>query len=872
MLNLDKIPTKIITSIEQINTFLPKRLLSLTCVLIFLGLALSVIHAQMKAYPLDQIVDNFYAIPLSSICLSLLATIISYIGIAFYDGLAMRYTNKSLPWHKTAFASCCAHAISTTLGAAAFTANAVRYRLYSSWDLNLKDVAMIGSVTLLASVFGAFTLMAVGFIVSAQTFEALFSIPPALSRGLGVLMIAGFSIAILWLARSPDEILVKNIAVTKPSLAIIGGQWITSMVDWIAAAAVLYFLLPAHPDLSLWTFIPIFVAAQYIGTLSGLPGGIGVFEAIFLTLIPHADLANLAAALVLYRLIYYFFPLIVSIIIMSAHQSFVALPFIKSGHKHVTNINLVLSPILFSILTFITASVMLVASAMPSFLPRIEYMARLLPEGMIELSHLFASAIGTLLLIVSIGLRRRLHNAWISAVILFPAGAIFTYLKGGDFITISLLLGLTICLISARKAFYRRGKVSRMRLTPMRFTALVSTLSLAAWSGFYAHKNQAYSQELWWNFGLQHDASRFLRACALVGAIVLIYLVWRLLHPSRAPQTPKPCDQTMAKVRDILERSTNSVSETNLALMGDKHFLFSQSGKSFIMYGIKGRNWIALGEPIGLDEERRELLFNFQETADLWGAWPCFYAIRSRNLHDFVDMGLSVQKIGEMALVPIKSYDLTGKTKARFRQAKNRAAREGVTFDVIQIDKNSPEMDRLEIVSSQWLQNHSGREKGFSLGRFDRTLLSTQPIAVAWQNGKIVAFSNLWKTPDKSELSLDLMRYTANCMTGVMDFLFAEVMIWGCAQGYEYFSLGMAPMSGLDGKNFSSPMSHLGRFIYRYGGRFYSFQGLRSFKKKFYPDWEPVYLAAPNQVSMPRALSNLALLSAGGMSGILRSN
>ena len=233
---------------------------------------------------------------------------------------------------------------------------------------------------------------------------------------------------------------------------------------------------------------------------------------------------------------------------------------------------------------------------------------------------------------------------------------------------------------------------------------------------------------------------------------------------------------------------------------------------------------------------------------------------------------MTVQKIGEMALVPIVDYNLAGKSKARFRQARNRAHREGVSFDIIYPEEHSLEMDRLEVISKNWLRHHQGREKGFSLGRFDRKVLSTQPIAIARKDEEIIAFSNLWSTFDKTELSLDLMRYVDGCMVGVMDYLFTEVMIWGSEQGYKNFSLGMAPMSGLDQDTHMSLISQLGRMVFKYGGKIYGFQGLRAFKKKFNPNWESVYIAAPSQVGMPRALSNLALLSAGGLQGLIQKS
>ena len=863
---------KYILSKGHYGPLLSKQFLTVMALIVFFGLALFVIHHEMQAYTLASIIESFDAISMTAIGLAFLAAIISYAGIAFYDGLALRYIDKTLSWRRTIFTSCCAHAISTTLGAAAFTSNAVRYRLYSNWGIDLKEVATIGIVTFLASIAGAFSIMAFGFLSAPQSFELLFNIPPMLSMGLGIFILAAIGLGVMKVARGAETLSVKNIHFKKPAPLTLALQWLSSAVDWIAAAAVLYVLMPQSADLTLISFIPIFVAAQYIGTSTGLPGGIGVFEAIFISLMPSGDLAAIAAALVVYRAIYYIFPLILSVVILSLQQGFLSLPHISSGRRRASDAANMMAPMLFAILTFISGAVMLVASAMPVFLPRIEYMAKLIPEAMIEISHLFASVIGTLLLIVALGLWRRLHNAWFSAIILFPSGALFSYLKGGSTLHIGIMAGLTICLLMSRHAFYRRGKVSQTPLTPARSSALLMTLSLAMASGFYAYKNQAYSQELWWNFGLQADASRFLRASAVIGAMALIYLVWRLLQPSRRLAQDAPSPEVLKKVSTILEQSNNAVSESNLALMGDKQFMFSDSGQSFIMYGVKGRNWIALGEPIGLDCERRELLQKFHETADHSGAWPCFYSIRSRNLHDFVDMGLSVQKIGEMALVPIKGYDLAGKTKARFRQARNRAHREGVSFDVINITEDSAEMARLFHISSQWLRHHRGREKGFSLGRFDPAVLAAQPIAVAIKNNEIIAFSNLWDTPDKSELSLDLMRYMPDCMTGVMDYLFTEVMLWGSTQGYKYFSLGMAPMSGLEAKTFSSPMSSFGRLVYKYGGRFYSFQGLRAFKKKFNPDWEPIYLAAPNQAVMPKALGNLALLSAGGLTGLFPSS
>lgn len=323
-------------------------------------------------------------------------------------------------------------------------------------------------------------------------------------------------------------------------------------------------------------------------------------------------------------------------------------------------------------------------------------------------------------------------------------------------------------------------------------------------------------------------------------------------------------------VAHAMKGASQPVSEHSLALTGDKQFLFSDSGQSFIMYGVRGRTWLALGAPIGLPEEAGPLLDKFLDMAQENGGMPAFYAVRERHRALFEGVGLRQQKIGEMALVPIDGFTLSGKEKARYRQARNRAMREGLSFDVIRAEEHSVVMDKLEAISAAWLRKQNGQEKGFSLGRFDRVLLSQQPIAIAKRGDEIVAFSNLWSSTDKAELSLDLMRYQDNVMVGVIDYLLVETMQWGAKHGYQTFSLGMAPLAGLENETHSSVMSHLCRLAFKHGDRLYGFKGIRQFKKKFNPDWEAVYLMAPKQRHMPGALKNLALMSAGGYKGLFK--
>ncbi|MGJ8563532.1 MAG: bifunctional lysylphosphatidylglycerol flippase/synthetase MprF [Alphaproteobacteria bacterium] len=838
--------------------------------LLMFAAALVFIRHELQAHSFKKIVTSMKSIPPLSIMWAVLATTVSFASISLYDYLALRYTDKAMPFRRTGFASFCAYAISNTLGMGALTGNAVRLRLYSSWGLGALDVAVIAFITALFLFASGLSLAAFGLLTDSLLFESVFHLPFGITIVLGVIAAAIVAVCLSFLLTGPEVRTFRKVTIKRPARKLVFAQWFAGIVDWVAAAAVLYILLPGSPEFSFLTFVPIYVAAHYIGSLSGLPGGIGVFEAVFLLLIPSGNELAVAAGLVAYRAVYYLLPLIIAVIGLTLHQAYRSRSAFKKGGEQAADFMESLAPIAFSVLTFITGAVMLLSAATPGLMRHMDFAAKVVPYSVIELSHLLASAVGTLLLLVAMGLRRRLRNAWGLAIVLFSAGAMLTFFKGGDPRGAVLMLGLAACLILSKDAFYRKGTLRHMRLTWPRFGVILGSAALALWSGFYAYKHKAYSSELWWDFTLQDDASRFLRAMAFMGAILLIYFAWRLLQPAPKIEKPHNSKDTLDKVRSIIGAAQGARTEANLALLGDKQFLFSDSGNSFIMYGVRGRNWVAMGEPVGLESERRELMWKFRQTADIWDAWPSFYSVRGDNLNDFVDLGLTVQKIGEMALVPIKDYTLEGPSKSRFRQARNRAIRDGCSFEVIYPAANSSEMDNLEAVSNDWLHQHQGKEKGFSLGSFDREVFSQQPIAVARKDGKIVAFANLWMTTDKTEMSLDLMRYTNVGVGGLMDFLFAELMLWGSAQGYSHLSLGMAPLSGLEAHRLAPLMTRLGALVFKYGGRFYGFEGLRAFKEKFNPEWIPVYLAAPSQLVMPAALGNLALLSGGGVLGLLQ--
>jgi lysylphosphatidylglycerol synthetase-like protein (DUF2156 family) len=342
-----------------------------------------------------------------------------------------------------------------------------------------------------------------------------------------------------------------------------------------------------------------------------------------------------------------------------------------------------------------------------------------------------------------------------------------------------------------------------------------------------------------------------------------------LLWAYAGPRKPEPaCAEDDARALAIVGGLRRAPPDAWLAATGDKHFLFSASGRSMVMYASHGDAWIAMGGPVGPPEDRREMIWRFREAADVANAWPAFYSVGPDLLPDLLDANLVLQKVGETAQVPLANFSLEGGGRSRLRQIRARGQRDGFVFSVERIEPGSPMFVELKDVSDAWLRVRDASEKRFSLGHFEESYLARFPIGVLRRNGVIEAFANIWPGGEGGDVAVDLMRSKPDIPKQAMEVLFTELILWAKGVGYRIFDLGMAPVAGLENRRLAPFLSRVGAFIYRHGGSFYGFGGLREFKKKFDPVWEPRYLAAPT-FRLSAALGRTALLTTGGLRKML---
>ena len=828
--------------------------------------ALEVLRVELRAVSWHEITADVLRTPAVQLTAALVLTILNYATLTGYDLLAFAYIRKPLPRARIALASFLAYAIANNVGFGMLSGASVRYRFYTRWEVTAEELSRIVFSYSVTFWLGLFLLGGLSLVAS----------PPPHVRELPAhqfLFVSGLVLVLVPVAYVAATIVrrrplrIRHFELPLPPVRIAIAQVVISAVDWALAGAVLYVLLPPSP-LSFLQFLSIFLVAILLGMVSHVPGGVGVFEGLMVVLLrPYLASGQLLPSLVVFRALYYLLPLAVAMIALVADE-------LWQRRRHVARAGAVigqaterLTPLVLAIFTFLSGVVLLLSGATPAATGRLELLDAFLPLSVIEVSHFLGSVAGAALLILSQGLARRLDAAYYLTSTVMVTGMVASLLKGFDYEEATLLFLVLIVLWRARPAFDRRAAFFDTRFSAAWIAALAGALGASVWLGFFAFKHVDYSGELWWQFELRGEASRFLRASVGAALALLLFAFARLI--GHAPhEAPMPTDADL----DDAGRAIGAQSATSpfLVYLRDKAILFNDSRTAFIMYGVQGRTWVALGDPVGPEAELAGLARAFLERCDDFGGVPVFYEVGKGRLHLYADFGLTFVKLGEEAKVDLTAFTLEGGHASRYRQAIRRLEKDGGSFRILEAADVPAVLGQLRAVSDDWLDAKASAEKGFSLGFFDESYLARFPVGVIERGGRIEAFANIWPGPGGKEVSIDLMRFHRDAPKGVMEALFVHLLIWGRDRGYQMFGLGMAPLSGFQDSPVASLWNRLGSFLYEHADAVYNFQGLRAYKDKFDPIWEPRYLAYPGGLRLPRIMADVSALVAGGYRHIFR--
>lgn len=297
---------------------------------------------------------------------------------------------------------------------------------------------------------------------------------------------------------------------------------------------------------------------------------------------------------------------------------------------------------------------------------------------------------------------------------------------------------------------------------------------------------------------------------------------------------------TETRLRRLLERHGFG-SHTHLYFLGDKEWFWDSKRESLIAYRSVGNRRIVLGDPIGSSHSIKRAAQQFVADCRNKQCLPVFYQTKADMLPVYRELGLRYAKIGEEAVIDLRSFQLSGKAWLKQRNRLSKFRKSGYTFQMLKPPYTARLLDRLETISKEWLQDR--KEKSFSVGAFSRDYVSRFPVAaMTGPDGELEAFLTVagasTEPANDAQLTVDLMRYSHACPHGTMDYLILSLCTWAKEQGYGRCSLGMAPLANIDDML-------VARLLYKYGNRLYNFKGLYEFKNKFAPQWEDVFLVYP---------------------------
>ncbi|APO76176.1 lysylphosphatidylglycerol synthetase domain-containing protein [Rhizobium etli 8C-3] len=800
----------------------------------------------------------------SAIVLALLFTGLSFLALIVYDLNAIDYIGKRLPFPHVALTAFSAYAVGNTAGFGALSGGAIRYRAYSRLGLTPEEIGRVIAFVTLAFGLGLAGVASIAVMIIADEIAPLVGTSALLLRLVAGVIIAALG-ALLVLGRNGRAMQIGPISIRLPDSRTWSRQFLVTAFDIAASATVLYVLLP-QTAIGWPVFLAVYAIAVGLGVLSHVPAGLGVFETVVIASLGSAvNIDAVLGSLVLYRLIYHVLPLLIAVLAVSATEfrRFVDHPAASS----IRRIGGRLTPQLLSALTLLLGVMLIFSSVTPTPDQNLEFLASYLPLPIVEGAHFLSSLMGLALLVAARGLGQRLDGAWLVAIIAAVAALALSLLKAVALVEALFLAFLISSLFVSRRLFSRHASLLNQTLTASWMTAIAVVCVGAVVILLFVYRDVEYSNELWWQFEFAGEAPRGLRAVLGLTIISSAIAIFSLLRP--AAFKPEPATQEALRRAVEIVRAQDD-ADANLVRMGDKSIMFSEDGDAFIMYGRQGRSWIALFDPIGAKGARPELVWRFVEAARAAGCRAVFYQISPALLSHCADAGLRAFKLGELAVADLANFEMKGGKWANLRQTAARAQRDGLEFEVIPPEEVAGVIDELSAVSNAWLEHHNAKEKGFSLGAFEPGYVIAQPVGILKKDGRIVAFANILVTGTKSEGTIDLMRFSPQAPKGSMDFLFVRIMEYLRGEGYTHFNLGMAPLSGMSKRETAPVWDRIGSTVFEHGERFYNFKGLRAFKSKFHPHWQPRYLAVSGGGNPMIALMDATLLIGGGLKGVVR--
>lgn len=608
-----------------------------------LGVALlfAAFYAVQKEFRHLQLADigrAIRAIPPLPLVLAFLCTVLAYGVLTLYDRLGTIYAGHKLPYRRVALASFCASALSHNLGFAAVSGAAVRYRLYAHWGLTPVQIGK--TIAFCTLTFGLGGMVLAGSILLAMPTALPYvgeHVPRSALYALGALLWGGVALYLVLSARL-GAFKVRGYSVALPDLRLALVQVALAAADVAAAATILWVLLPSVPRLGWMLFVGIYLVSFSAGLAANVPGGLGVFDtAMLFGLSPFLPPPRIIAAIAVFRLYYYVIPLFLAGALFAGNEVIVrgiwafgrGAPRGPRWSEPDFAAAAASSAVALSGVLLLGLGLLAGSRAAPATPPgEIADIAR-------QAGQFVPSLIGAGLVVMAVGLIRRVNLAWSGALMLLVGGAGFILGENERAWPVGVLALAALALAPFRGCFYRHA---RLLSGPLDRASALSLLALAvcgiALAGF-RRRVYGMADNAFWEVVLSPAMSWTLRASLALVVALAVVAVWLLLRPGRIRWRPWGVE---ARLRLLMLGARPPDRADGL--------LFGEAERAAVPFRRLGGLLVALGDPIGSETDRVSAIWRFRDLARQEGRDPAIWRAGPHLLKVYNDLGLTALPLG----------------------------------------------------------------------------------------------------------------------------------------------------------------------------------------------------------------------------------
>jgi glycosyltransferase 2 family protein len=302
--------------------------------LTIIAVAVVVLYHILRDIDPDELIDALEATDWHTLIIAGVFVAAGYLTLTLYDLFALRAIGHAeVPYRVAALAGFTSYAVGHNVGASVFSGGAVRYRIYSTWGLSVVEVTKICFVAGLTFWLGNATVLGLGVLNAPQAARALDQLPLWANRLGAIVILATLAGYVAWVWVKPRVIGRDGWQVTLPGGPLTLLQIGIGILDLGCCAAAMYMLVPDEPNLGFVTVAVIFVAATLLGFASHAPGGLGVFDAAMMVALWQFDKEDLLAGLLLFRLLYYIIPFVISLGVLGIREALLSRAARRISHE-----------------------------------------------------------------------------------------------------------------------------------------------------------------------------------------------------------------------------------------------------------------------------------------------------------------------------------------------------------------------------------------------------------------------------------------------------------------------------------------------------------------------------------------------------------